>query len=204
MRMNEGCNEEEGFLIGICVLYEVYAVVADPLSWVYLCGELRDLRNIVHIRSLPHIVKHVFIGRIADEIRIIVVRMRKLFLRDSLPEAHSVVKDGGVVHLSDRAGVIARIGEAFVKALTVIRNVGVIIVVARASTVLSRLHAESRRHANGRRRVATVKYDCFICDAVKRGGNDVLVAQGVDRICALLIGKDHQNVFTFHNLVLLM
>ena len=197
--MNEGRYQEHG-LVGIAAFNKLHRTIANPLGGMRFHGQLRHLRNIIQLGALAVIIKYVLIRRSLQPLGIVVIRMGHFFLRKALFEAHGRIQIGIIVHLADAAAVVTRLGKFGIEALAVVYLGLVIGVVAGAGAVLAAKHGQAGRHAHGRGRIALIVYNRVAAQLIQGRGDDLIVAQRMDGIIALLIGKKHQHMFSFHRL----
>ena len=197
MRMDEGGHQKHR-LFGVAFLDELDRAVADPLRRVRLRGELAYLRNVVHIASLTVVVEDVLVGRIFDELRVIIIGLRHFFLGVALAEAHKAVSVPNVVHLADAAGLKARLCEHRIKALARVAGLGVVVRVARAVDVLPRKERKTRGNADGGGSDRAVKDSGTGRDRIDRRSLRVGVAINAESIGTALVGHDDKNMLGFH------
>ena len=195
--MDEG-RHQEGRLFGVAVFNKFDRAVADPLCRMRLCGELADLRDVVHIAALTVVIEDVFVGRIFDIFGVIVALGSEFFLRVARGEAHQSVSVPDVMHLADTAGFKARLREHRVEALALVINFGIIIGVTRAVDVLTREEREARGNANGGGSYGTVENARAVGDRVERGSLRVGVTVGAESIGTALVGHNEKYVLGFH------
>ncbi len=187
--MDEGGHQKDR-LFGVAVLDELDRAVADPLRRVRFCGELAYLGNVVHVAALTVIVEDVLVGRVLNELGVVVIGMRKFFLRVAATEAHEAVLVPNMMHLTDTAGVKSRLCEHRVEALAVVADLGVVVRVAGAVDILTREKRESCGNANGGGGHGAVKNKSSVRDRIECGGLGAGIAVRTKRVCAALVGHD--------------
>ena len=153
------------------------------------CGKLGDLRDVVQFGALSVVVEYIAVRGFHHEAGIVVQGVGQLLLREALGKAHRAIQVFRVVHFSDAAGVVACFGKGVVKPFPLVLICSVIVAAPCMRTILPGEHGEACRHADGSWCIASVKHHRRCGKRIQIRRLDLIIAQGVDGVEALLVGK---------------